>query len=108
MRRYITHKINYFLDPNEQNTLLFDSVIKDIEREMRPAKFTGDHNDIRIQHKKDFTVHCALIEEAYNIGIPAKSLTLYDFLSYLENIKDKRQKESNKVKQQLPNGPGKP
>lgn len=107
LRRYITHKINYFLDPNEENEIQFSAVIKDIEKEMRPAKFTGDHKDVRVIHKKDFTVHCALIEESYNIGIPAKSLTLYDFLSYLENIKEKKQKEG-KASKQLPNVPVKP
>lgn len=80
-------KSKTFLDPSEENLFQLESTLKELTKQNKPFKLQGGEIDERIIREKEFETLCAMIEENYHISV--KTLSLYQFLSRLEALKEK-------------------
>ena len=69
-----------------------NTIITEITRKNKPKKFSSGEGNVRTEHLVSFQNMCALIEE--NFGLRHRDMTLFEFISRIENISEKHRKQA--------------
>jgi hypothetical protein len=99
VKRYYLATVRHFLEPTEQTEQTLRALQKELARQNRPMKFPA----VLIEHQREFEKLCATLEEHYHQR--AADMTLYQFISRLETLKEKFKQQSTTT---TPNGEPEP
>jgi hypothetical protein len=69
-----------------------NSVMKKIANRSKPKKYSPGPGNALIEHLAEYEKQCALIEKYYSVR--AETLTLYQFISRLNSIKEEIKSQS--------------
>lgn len=86
MKDFYLARIQCTLNPGEESQARMNSVMKKIANRNKPKKYSPGSGNVLIEHLAEYEKQCALIEKYYSVR--ADTLTLYQFISRLNSIKE--------------------
>lgn len=93
MKEFYLARMDNVLSPSEETRARLASIIKKIANKSKPKKYSPGAGNILVEHSAEFEKQCALIEKYYSIR--AKDLSMMEFLSRLNSIKEEIKMQSN-------------
>lgn len=105
IKRFYLARINHCLRPSDETQFFLDSIMKEIAESNKPSKFSPGPGNVLVEHQSEFEKLSALVEK--NFGVRVKDLTLFEFLSRLESIKEEYRKQSQQAAPPVEKGKGK-